>query len=148
MKNLNKNIVYTTAKKNLLPGLLVITAIGTLGIAGCSSEDSDEQASHSQHQTMQETDHNQNAMDNMNDTQMKDTVSATVISVDQNQRQVVLDHEAMPTIGMERMTMGFAVADNVNLSNLQSGDRVTITVSMQPGSGLQISNIRKIETAP
>lgn len=161
MKNLtnhspNKKQLKTT--QWLLPGVIVLASFSTLSLAGCGYDDghddghdadanhvSDHSSDHmSAHSAEPNSDSNSDAEHHSN-MQMQDVILATVVSVDQDNRQLVLDHEALPTIGMDAMTMGFAVSDSVNLNTLQVGDRIQVTVSMQPGTGLQITQISKVQ---
>ena len=44
--------------------------------------------------------------------------------VDKENGEVVINHGDLPNLGMEPMTMGFAVADKRMLDRLKPGDRV------------------------
>jgi Cu(I)/Ag(I) efflux system membrane protein CusA/SilA len=47
-----------------------------------------------------------------------------VESVDKEHGEVVINHGDLPNLGMEAMTMGFAVADKRMLDRLKPGDKV------------------------
>jgi Cu(I)/Ag(I) efflux system membrane fusion protein len=69
---------------------------------------------------------------------------ATVLSLNASARQITLDHNPVPALGWPSMTMGFAVASDVDLSNFKAGDRVRVSfrknetgyqiISLQPAS--------------
>ena len=58
--------------------------------------------------------------------------TGTVTSMDTANRKVTFDHGPMPAINWPAMKMEFSVAPSVDLSKVQTGDRVQFTLS---GSG-------------
>ncbi len=85
---------------------------------------------------------NHNMHDGM---EMSDTVQGTVIAIDRKKRKLVLEHEKMPTMGMDAMTMGYSVADNVDLKKLKKGKRLLFTVEMVSGGGMQITAVKPVQ---
>lgn len=65
------------------------------------------------------------------------TVAAEVRAVDQENRTALVTHEALTELGMGAMTMRFIVVDEVDLSLLQAGASLTITVT-EGADGFQI----------
>nr|MBV6629544.1 efflux RND transporter periplasmic adaptor subunit [Oceanococcus sp. HetDA_MAG_MS8] len=65
---------------------------------------------------------------------------ATIQSVDAQRRNIMLQHGAFEPVGsngmsMPGMTMGFGLAEDLDLSNLSAGDRVRVTVeNPSPGT--------------
>jgi Cu/Ag efflux protein CusF len=55
--------------------------------------------------------------------------TGTVIALNQIDRKVTLDHGAIPAIKWPPMKMEFAVAPNVDLSKVKTGDKVDFTLS-------------------
>ena len=53
--------------------------------------------------------------------------------VDQEHSEVVINHGDLPNLGMEAMTMGFAVADKRMLDRLKPGDRVRFNAEIKNG---------------
>lgn len=51
-------------------------------------------------------------------------IKGKVVSVEKEQKQIMLDHEAIPGF-MEAMTMGYAVRDDRALNELAPGDEIT-----------------------
>lgn len=147
MKNSTNHSHNLKTSKWLFPSVMVLASFSTLTLAGCGHEDEQHVDAHhaSEHAPELATEsHADSDTEQHSNVQMQDVILATVVSVYQDSRQLVLDHEALPTIGMDAMTMGFAVSDSVNLNTLQAGDRVRVMVSMQPGTGLQITRINKV----
>ena len=93
------------------------------------------------HEMHGESGHHDNGSHNM----MTDTVMATVISVDVANRQLVLDHGALTTIGMDAMTMGFQLDDGVSIAGIRENDKVQVTVGMKPGKGLVITEVKAVQ---
>lgn len=54
-------------------------------------------------------------------------VQATVVRVDPERARVVLDHERIPRINMDAMTMPFKVEQGVPLAGFKPGDKVRFT---------------------
>ena len=53
--------------------------------------------------------------------------------VDKNHSEVVINHGDLPNLGMEAMTMGFAVADKRMLDRLKPGDKVRFNAEIKNG---------------
>lgn len=53
--------------------------------------------------------------------------------VDKEHSEVVINHGDLPNLGMEAMTMGFAVADKRMLDRLKPGDRVRFNAEIKNG---------------
>lgn len=58
-------------------------------------------------------------------------VRAEVVEVDLEHNEVVLKHEAIEHLNMAAMTMGFSVADDVDLSHLSEGHEIQVKVDRQ-----------------
>ena len=56
-----------------------------------------------------------------------------VESVDKEHGEVVINHRDLPNLGMEPMTMGFAVADKRMLDRLKPGDKVRFNAEIKNG---------------
>lgn len=54
-------------------------------------------------------------------------VRATVVRVDPERARIVLNHERIPRINMDAMTMPFKVAPGVALAAFKPGDQVRFT---------------------
>ena len=63
----------------------------------------------------------------------------TVISVDSAEKQIVVDHEAIPGF-MAAMTMPYTVKDDAALQQLTAGDRITARVVVT-ASGMWLDSI-------
>lgn len=57
----------------------------------------------------------------------------TVERVDKEHGEVIIDHGDLPNLGMEAMTMGFAVAEKRMLDTLKPGDRVRFNAEIKNG---------------
>ena len=55
---------------------------------------------------------------------------ARIKAINPGKRAVVLDHEMIHSIGMPGMTMGFAVAEGVDLTGFGQGDAVRVRVDI------------------
>ena len=53
--------------------------------------------------------------------------------VDKEHSEVVIHHGDLPNLGMEAMTMGFAVADRRMLDRLKPGDKVRFNAEIKNG---------------
>jgi Cu(I)/Ag(I) efflux system membrane protein CusA/SilA len=53
--------------------------------------------------------------------------------VDKEHGEVVINHGDLPNLGMEAMTMGFAVADKRMLDRLKPGDKVRFNAEIKNG---------------
>ena len=53
--------------------------------------------------------------------------------VDKEHSEVVINHGDLPNLGMEAMTMGFAVADKRMLDRLKPGDKVRFNAEIKNG---------------
>ena len=53
--------------------------------------------------------------------------------VDREHSEVVVNHGDLPNLGMEAMTMGFAVADKRMLDRLKPGDKVRFSAEIKNG---------------
>lgn len=53
--------------------------------------------------------------------------------VDKERSEVVINHGDLPNLGMEAMTMGFAVADKRMLDRLKPGDKVRFNAEVRNG---------------
>jgi len=56
-----------------------------------------------------------------------------VEKVDKEHGEVVINHGDLPNLGMEAMTMGFAVADKQMLDRLNPGDKVRFNAEIKDG---------------
>jgi len=56
-----------------------------------------------------------------------------VARVDKEHSEVVINHGDLPNLGMEAMTMGFAVADKRMLDRLKPGDKVRFNAEIKNG---------------
>lgn len=56
-----------------------------------------------------------------------------VEKVDKEHGEVVINHGDLPNLGMEAMTMGFAVADKRMLDRLKPGDKVRFNAEIRNG---------------
>lgn len=54
-------------------------------------------------------------------------VHASVVRVDPERARIILDHERIPRINMDAMTMPFKVAEGVALGAFKPGDTVRFT---------------------
>ena len=69
-------------------------------------------------------------------------VSGTVQKVDEAAAKVTLDHERIPNIDMDAMTMAYRVADPAILKGVKAGDRVRFSADRVNGQ-LAITRIQK-----
>ncbi|GJE03547.1 copper-binding protein [Methylobacterium isbiliense] len=69
-------------------------------------------------------------------------VSGTVQKVDEAAGKVTLDHERIPNIDMDAMTMAYRVADPAILKGVKAGDRVRFSADRVNGQ-LAITRIQK-----
>jgi Cu/Ag efflux protein CusF len=69
-------------------------------------------------------------------------VSGTVQKVDEASGKVTLDHERIPNIDMDAMTMAYRVADPAILKGVKAGDRVRFSADRVNGQ-LAITRIQK-----
>ncbi|MEJ8826959.1 copper-binding protein [Variovorax humicola] len=53
--------------------------------------------------------------------------------IDREHGEVVINHGDLPNLGMEAMTMGFAVADKRMLDRLKPGDKVRFNAEIKNG---------------
>ena len=70
---------------------------------------------------------------------------ATVTQVDKEGRKVTLAHEPIPEWQWPSMTMGFTVADDVDLSTLQEGQQIEFEAVRPEGGGQKVINLRLLE---
>lgn len=73
--------------------------------------------------------------------------SAEAVLVYQDEDGLMLEHERFDTLGMDGMTMQFEVADGVDTSHLQEGDRLRVWVRQDP-DGLPVVRVEKLEDQP
>lgn len=73
--------------------------------------------------------------------------SAIAVLVYQDEDGLMLEHERFETLGMDGMTMQFEVADGVDTSHLQEGDRLRVWVR-QDVDGLPVVQVEKLEPQP
>jgi Cu/Ag efflux protein CusF len=66
-----------------------------------------------------------------------------VVAVDKKHGEVVINHGELPNLGMEAMTMGFAVTDKRMLDRLKPGDKVRFNAEIVKGE----ATITYIESA-
>ncbi|RUP22636.1 MULTISPECIES: copper-binding protein [Methylobacterium] len=69
-------------------------------------------------------------------------VAGTVKKVDESAGKVTLDHENIPNIGMDAMTMAYKVQDPALLKGLKPGERVRFSADRVNGS-IAITRIQK-----
>jgi Cu/Ag efflux protein CusF len=69
-------------------------------------------------------------------------VAGTVKKVDDAAGKVTLDHEAIPNIGMDAMTMAYKVQDAAMLKGLRPGERVRFSADRVNGS-IAVTRIQK-----
>ncbi len=60
-------------------------------------------------------------------------VRASVVRVDPERARVILDHERIPSINMDAMTMPFKVEKSVSLAAFKPGDTVRFTFVERDG---------------
>lgn len=72
--------------------------------------------------------------------------AGTVIGSDAELRFLTLDHDPLPDIQMDAMTMPFDIADNVDLDGIQEGDRVTFDLEASVEEGLLITKLCRPST--
>lgn len=77
------------------------------------------------------------------ETPQKHKATGVIVSVDQKNSYVTIDHEDIPGF-MAAMTMPFAVSDSTLLDGLQQGDKVNFMVQATE-SMYVVSEITKIE---
>jgi Cu/Ag efflux protein CusF len=70
------------------------------------------------------------------------SVKATVTKVDQAAGKVTLDHERIPKLDMDAMTMAYKVKDPAMIKDLKSGDKVDFEVDEADGQ-YTVTKIRK-----
>ena len=70
------------------------------------------------------------------------SVKAIVTKVDQVAGKVTLDHERIPKLDMDAMTMAYRVADPAILKGVKAGDRVRFSADRVNGQ-LAITRIQK-----
>ncbi|EHP92712.1 hypothetical protein MetexDRAFT_2401 [Methylorubrum extorquens DSM 13060] len=70
------------------------------------------------------------------------SVKAIVTKVDQVAGKVTLDHERIPKLDMDAMTMAYKVKDPAMLKDLKSGDKVDFEVDEADGQ-YTVTKIRK-----
>ena len=70
------------------------------------------------------------------------SVKATVKKVDEAAGKVTLDHERIPKLDMDAMTMAYMVADPAILKGVKAGDRVRFSADRVNGQ-LAITRIQK-----
>ena len=155
---------YVSGKKSKLNGCsaAILLGLSLPLLTGCGSNNSEltsDAADHTSGQTQSENHsgmhhgdgsghemhgeagHHNKGSQNM----MVDTVMATVISVDAENRQLVLDHGALSNIGMDAMTMGFQLDDGVSIAGIKENDKVQATIGMKSGKGLLITEIKAVK---
>ena len=69
-------------------------------------------------------------------------VAGTVKKVDDVAGKVTLDHETIPNIGMDAMTMAYKVQDPAMLKGLRPGERVRFSADRVNGS-IAVTRIQK-----
>jgi len=69
-------------------------------------------------------------------------VAGTVKKVDEGAGKVTLDHETIPNIGMDAMTMAYKVQDPALLKGLKPGERVRFSADRVNGS-IAVTRIQK-----
>lgn len=79
------------------------------------------------------------------DTKMSDTVNGSIVGLDRQVRKIMIDHDALHNIGMDAMTMGFSVANDVNMDKLKPGHKISFTVEMVAGAGFQVTAIHSVQ---
>ena len=72
--------------------------------------------------------------------------AGTVIGSDAELRFLTLDHDPLPAIQMDAMTMPFDIADSVELDGIQEGDRVTFDLEASVEEGLLITKLCRPST--
>ena len=70
---------------------------------------------------------------------------ATVTQVDEENRKVTLAHEPIPEWQWPSMTMGFDVAEEVDLSELREGVQVEFDAVRSEGGGQRVTGLRMLE---
>ncbi|WP_375276276.1 copper-binding protein [Methylorubrum thiocyanatum] len=70
------------------------------------------------------------------------SVKATVTKVDQDAGKVTLDHQRIPKLDMDAMTMAYKVKDPAMLKDLKSGDKIEFDVD-EAGGEYTVTKIRK-----
>ncbi len=72
----------------------------------------------------------------------KPSAVSTVNSVNAGERKINLSHEPIPAIKWPSMTMDFAVASSVDLSQVQPGAKVRFTLTRGAGGTYTVEAIR------
>ena len=70
------------------------------------------------------------------------SVKATVTKVDPAAGKVTLDHERIPKLDMDAMTMAYKVKDPAMIKDLKSGDKVEFDVD-EAGGQYTVTKIQK-----
>lgn len=109
--------------------LLTLTA-SALALAACGN--SEEASAPAKTETTQMTDHDMDGHDmdghKMDGDKMASDamipVSGKIVQVFADAGRVKIDHEAIPTIGMDAMTMSFQTGNDIDLTRFAEGDAV------------------------
>jgi Cu(I)/Ag(I) efflux system periplasmic protein CusF len=69
-------------------------------------------------------------------------VSGTVEKVDTAEGKITIDHEPIPNLNMDAMTMVFRVQDAAMLKQVKAGDKVQFTADRVNGQ-ISVTSIKK-----
>lgn len=77
------------------------------------------------------------------DQRLPEMTPAKVVTIEQENRRIKLDHDAIQSLGMSAMTMTFKVDSDIPLEQYRSGDAVRFQAEMKPGKGMVIIHMEK-----
>jgi Cu/Ag efflux protein CusF len=66
-----------------------------------------------------------------------------VVSVDAVKQTIKIKHDPIKSLNWPMMTMSFAVEQDVNLTDIKTGDSVTFTMKPDPTKGYIVSSLAK-----
>lgn len=115
--------------------LYVLTAAGLLGLSLGSPS------------LLAQTEHDNMPMPKGEEAASMEAVQgrATVTQIDRENRKVTLAHEPIPEWQWPSMTMGFDVAEGVDLSELRESAEIEFDAVRSEGGGQQVTGIRILE---
>ena len=132
--------------ENPSPGTYTVTNIQPLGTGAAQPMDHGSMDHGSMdHGSMDHGSMDQGSMDHgtMNHGHMTpaEMTRAIVTSVDENARRVMLKHDRIHSLSMPAMTMGFDVADDVDLTALQAGDTIRFSADSPADGEFRVTKI-------
>jgi Cu/Ag efflux protein CusF len=108
---------------------LAITALAILPLASCGGENT-EKMDHSK------MTHSDSAKMNMTDETGHTT--GVIMSISPDGNVATINHQAIESVGMNAMTMGFGVTSEVDLSEFSKGDNVSFMIKKGRDNGYRI----------